>query len=65
MQDLVSSKKTDTGIIVVWSEGSQVKDRSFTYPELAEMKIDPDDLLGRPMLYKITIELNKFLLKRK
>lgn len=64
MQDLVSSRKTDAGIIVVWSEGGQVKDRSFTFQELAEMKIDADDLLGRPMLYKITIELNKYLLKR-
>jgi len=64
MHDLVSSKKTDNGIVVVWSEGNQVKDRSFTYPELVEMKIDADDLLGRPMLYKITMELNKYLLKR-
>lgn len=64
MHDLVSSRKTDNGIIVVWSESGQVKDRTFTYPQLVEMKIDADDLLGRPMLYKITIELNKYLLKR-
>ncbi|PKL63869.1 MAG: hypothetical protein CVV32_11690 [Methanomicrobiales archaeon HGW-Methanomicrobiales-3] len=64
MHDLVSSKKTDNGIIVCWSEGNQVKDRSFTHQELVEMKIDADDLLGRPMLYKITMELNKYLLKR-
>lgn len=65
MEDIVSSKKADNGVIVVWKEGGQVRDRTFTYQELSDMKIDADDLLGRPILYKITMELNKFLLKRK
>ncbi len=64
MQEIASSKKADNGIIVVWKESGQVRDRTFTYPELKEMKIDADDLLGRPMLYKITMELNRYLLKR-
>jgi len=64
MQDIVNSKKTDDCIIVVWNESGQIKDRSFTYQELIEMKIDADDLLNRPMLYKIEFELNKYVLKR-
>lgn len=64
MHEIVSSSKTDDGIVVGWSENGQVKDRSFTNTELVDMKIDPDDLLGRPMLYKITMELNKYLIKR-
>jgi hypothetical protein len=64
MQEIVSSKKADNGIIVVWKESGQVRDRTFTHSELQEMKIDADDLLGRPMLYKITMELNRYLLKR-
>jgi hypothetical protein len=64
MQDLVSSKKMDDTIIVVWNESGQIKDRSFTYQELIDMKINADDLLDRPMLYKIDMELNKYVLKR-
>jgi len=64
MQDLVSSKKMDDSIIVVWNESGQIKDRSFTYQELIDMKINADDLLDRPMLYKIDMELNKYVLKR-
>ena len=64
MQELINSTKTDDGIVVVWNESGQIKDRSFTYQELLEMKIDAGDLLARPMLYKIEVELNKFVLKR-
>ena len=64
MEDIVSSQKADDGILVVWKECGQVKDRTFTYQELSDMKIDADDLLGMPNLYKITMELNKYLLKR-
>jgi len=64
MQDLVSSKKMDDTIIVVWNESGQIKDRSFTYQDLIDMKINADDLLDRPMLYKIDMELNKYVLKR-
>ena len=64
MHDIVSCTKTDDGITVVWNESGQVKDRSFSDQELTEMNIDVDDLLNRPMLYKITMELNKYVLKR-
>ncbi|NMB80006.1 MAG: hypothetical protein GYA23_13040 [Methanomicrobiales archaeon] len=64
MPTLVSSTKSDDGIIVVWNENGQIKDRLFTSQELSEMKIDTADLLDRPMLYKIEMELNKFVLKR-
>lgn len=64
MHDIVSSKRVDDGIIVVWTENGQVKDRSFTYQELVDMKIDAADLLDRPMLYKIEMEWNKYILKR-
>lgn len=64
MVGIVSSKQADDGVIVVWKESGQVRDRTFTNQELSDMKIDADDLLARPMLYKITIELNRYLIKR-
>ena len=58
MQDIVPRTKTDTGITVAWSEGGPVKDRSFMFKVYLEMQIDVDDLLGRPMFFKTTMELN-------
>jgi hypothetical protein len=52
MEEIVSSKQADDGVIVVWKESGQVRDRTFTNQELSDMKIDADDLLARPMLYK-------------
>jgi hypothetical protein len=64
MVGIVSSKQADDGVIVVWKESGQVRDRTFTNQELSDMKIDADDLPARPMLYKITMELNRYRIKR-
>jgi hypothetical protein len=64
MHDIVNSKKMDEGVIVVWNEGGLIKDRLFTYQDLIDMKINAADLVDRPMLYKIDMVLNTYVLKR-
>ena len=64
MHDIINSKKMDDGIIVVWNENGLIKDRLFTYQELIDTKINAADLVDRPMLYKIDMSLNTYVIKR-
>jgi hypothetical protein len=53
MQDILSSKKMENGIVVFWDEKGEKKNESFNYSELIDMKINALDLLDRPKSYKV------------
>jgi hypothetical protein len=53
MHDIVSSKKMENGIVVFWTEGDTMKNESFNYQELIDMKINALDLLDRPGWYRL------------
>jgi len=53
MQDIVSSKKMENGIVVFWNEAGEKKNESFNYSELIGMQINALDLLDRPKSYKV------------
>ena len=53
MHDLISSKKMENGIVVFWVENGVMKNESFNYQELLDMKINALDLLDRPTLYRL------------
>jgi hypothetical protein len=53
MQDIISSRKMENGVVVFWEEKGEKKDESFNYAELVDMKINALDLLDRPKSYKV------------
>jgi hypothetical protein len=53
MQDILSSKRMENGIVVFWDEKGEKKSESFNYSELIDMKINALDLLDRPKSYRV------------
>jgi hypothetical protein len=53
MQDIVSSRKMENGIVVFWEVNGEKRSESFNYMELVDMKINALDLLERPKSYKV------------
>jgi len=64
MQDIVSSKKMENGIVVFWNEKGGEKYESFNYSELVDMKINALDLLERPKSYKVDKDAHKLIVKK-
>jgi hypothetical protein len=64
MQDIVSSKKMENGIVVFWEENGGKKSESFNYIELVDMKINALDLLDRPKSYKVDSSAHKLIVKK-
>ena len=64
MQDIVSSKKMENGIVVFWEEKGEKKNESFNYQELIDMKINALDLLDKPKSYKVDKAAHKLIVKR-
>ena len=64
MQDIVSSKKMENGIVVFWDENGAKKNESFNYGELVDMKINALDLLERPKSYKVDKDAHKLIVKK-
>ena len=64
MQEIVSSKKMENGIVVFWEEKGEKKNESFNYGELVDMKINALDLLDRPKSYKIDRAAHRLIVKK-
>ncbi|MGA2121299.1 MAG: hypothetical protein ABSG49_04555 [Methanoregula sp.] len=64
MQDIVSSKKMENGIVVFWVESGEKKNESFNYSELIDMKINALDLLDRPKSYKVDKDAHTIISKK-
>lgn len=64
MQDIVSSKKMENGIVVFWEEKGVKKNESFNYAELVDMKINALDLLDRPKSYKLDMAARKIVVQK-
>jgi len=64
MQDIVSSKKMENGIVVFWEEKGEKKNESFNYAELVDMKINALDLLDRPKSYKVDKAAHRLIMKK-
>jgi hypothetical protein len=64
MQDIVSSKKMENGIVVFWDESGEKKYESFNYSELIDMKINALDLLEHPKSYKVDKDKHTVISKK-
>ncbi|MDP2796844.1 MAG: hypothetical protein Q8N94_04955 [Methanoregula sp.] len=61
MQDIVTSKKMENGIVVFWSEKDAKKSESFNFSELIDMKINALDLLEHPKSYKVDTAAHRLI----
>ena len=64
MQEIVTSKKMENGIVVFWSERGEKKNESFNYSELVDMKVNALDLLERPKSYKVDVAGHKLIVQK-
>ncbi len=64
MQDIVSSRKMENGIVVFWEEKGEKKSESFNYTELIDMRINALDLLDRPKSYKVDKAAHQIIVKK-
>jgi hypothetical protein len=64
MQDIVSSRKMENGIVVFWDEKGEKKSESFNYAELIDMRINALDLLDRPKSYKVDKAAHQIIVKK-
>jgi hypothetical protein len=64
MQDIVSTRKMENGIVVFYDEKDEKKYESFNYEELIDMKINALDLLDRPKSYKLDKAAHKLVARR-
>jgi hypothetical protein len=64
MQDIVSSKKMENGIVVFYGDPAGKKYESFNYAELVDMKINALDLLERPKSYKLDKDAHTLVAKK-
>jgi hypothetical protein len=64
MQDIVTSKKMENGIVVFWNEKGEKKNDSFNFSELVDMKINALDLLERPKSYKVDTAAHRIIVQK-
>ncbi len=64
MHDIISSKKMENGIVVFWAEGGTMKNESFNFQELIDMKINALDLLDRPGWYRLDKAAHTLIAKK-
>ena len=64
MQDIVSCRKMENGIVVFWNEKGEKKNDSYNYEELIDMRINALDLLASPKGYKVDPEAHRIIMKK-
>jgi hypothetical protein len=62
-QDIVKNvyncKKTEAGVALVWQEGKKENQEVFSFSELEDMRINVQDLIDHPDLYRIDLQEHK------
>jgi hypothetical protein len=64
MNDIFNCKKTDAGVALVWRERGKENQELFSFPELEEMRIDVQDMVEHPDLYRIDLQEHKIYRQR-
>jgi hypothetical protein len=59
MNNIFNCKKTDAGVALVWMEGKKENKELFSFPELEEMRIDVQNMIEHPDLYRIDLQEHK------
>jgi predicted RNA-binding protein len=64
MKDIVKTRKMENGVAVYYMEGNEIKQESFNYSELIDLKINALDLLEDPKAYRVDLEKHRVAMKK-
>jgi hypothetical protein len=64
MKDIVKTRKMENGVAVYYMEGNEIKQESFNYSELIDLKINALDLLEDPKAYQEDLEKHRVAMKK-
>jgi hypothetical protein len=64
MKDIVKTRKMENGVAVYYMEGNEIKQESFNYSELIDLKINALDLLEDPKAYQVDLEKHRVAMKK-
>ncbi len=64
MKDIVKTRKMENGVAVYYMEGNEIKQESFNYSELIDLKINALDLLEDPKAYQVDLEKHRVVMKK-
>ena len=64
MKDIVKTRKMENGVAVYSMEGNELKQESFNYSELIDLKINALDLLENPKAYQVDLEKHRVVMKK-
>lgn len=59
VKNIFNCKKTEAGVAMVWHDGKEEKSEVFSFSELDEMRINVQDLIEHPDLYRIDLQEHK------
>ncbi len=64
MKDIVKTRKMENGVAVYYMEGNEIKQESFNYSELIDLKINALDLLKDSKAYQVDLEKHRVAMKK-
>jgi hypothetical protein len=59
VKNVYNCKKTEAGVELVWQEGKKENNEFFSFSELKDMRINVQDLIEHPDLYRIDLQEHK------
>jgi hypothetical protein len=59
VKNVYNCKKTEAGVALVWQEGKKENQEVFSFSELEDMRINIQDLIDHPNLYRIDLQEHK------
>jgi hypothetical protein len=59
VKNVSNCKKTEAGVALVWQDGEKEKSEVFSFSELDDMRINVQDLIEHPDLYRIDLQEHK------
>lgn len=64
MKEIVKTRKMENGVAVYYMAGNEIKQESFNYSELIDLKINALDLLENPTAYQVDLEKHRVTMKK-
>jgi hypothetical protein len=64
MKDIAKTRKMENGVAVYYMEENELKQESFNYSELIDLKINALDLLKDPKAYQVDLEKHRIAMKK-
>jgi hypothetical protein len=59
VEKIYKCMKTEAGVALVWNEGKRENPEVFSFSELEEMRINVQDLIDHPNVYRIDLQEHK------